>query len=71
MRSLALLALAASTASALSLQLPWDRTAQKPIGGKVESEEMYLIELEGGVTRWIKEEEKWELRKVRHSNAHS
>lgn len=35
-----------------------------PMGFYEASTEQYLIELEHGVTRWVTEDEKWELRRV-------
>lgn len=36
-----------------------------PNGFYEESAEKYLVELAPGQTRWVTEEEKWELRRVR------
>ena len=63
MHSLLYLALAASTVSALSFSFPFRSSEQRPIG-HFESEERYLVELEPGVTQWVTENEKWELRRV-------
>jgi hypothetical protein len=42
------------------------RDASQSVLQKPGSEELYLIQLSPTETRWIKEDEKWELRKVRN-----
>jgi leucyl aminopeptidase len=49
----------AALASPLISQAPLFKQPEVP------EEERYLIELAGGEKRWIFEEEKWELRRVR------
>jgi hypothetical protein len=41
-----------------------ESSIQKPLSGET-LDELYLIETEPGVTKWVSEEEKWELRRVR------
>lgn len=41
-----------------------DKVQLYPLGFYESSTEQYLIELEHGVTRWVTEDEKWELRRV-------
>lgn len=41
-----------------------DNVQLYPMGFYEASTEQYLIELEHGVTRWVTEDEKWELRRV-------
>lgn len=51
---------AATAATALS-----GAVVQNPIHQDViSSEELYLLEIEPGLTQWATEEEKWELRRV-------
>ena len=50
--------------SALSYSIPWFN--QVRLGNDVVPER-YLVELGPGETKWIKEDEKWELRRVRLS----
>ena len=52
--------LAATFATAHTIASP-DQAALRPSS---KSEEKYLIELGPGETRWVAEEEKWELRRV-------
>lgn len=52
--------LATTFVTALTIASP-DQAALRPIS---ESEDKYLIELGPGVTRWVVEEEKWELKRV-------
>ncbi|KKY26254.1 putative leucyl aminopeptidase [Phaeomoniella chlamydospora] len=64
MRSLTLLALAATTASSLSISVPWRQSAplqQQPITDS--DAEKFLIEVSPGETRWVTEDEKWALRR--------
>lgn len=48
-----------------------DKVQLYPMGFYEASTEQYLIELEYGVTRWVTEDEKWELRRVCLSLFHS
>ena len=49
----------AAVAAALSIDL------QKPLGGQdAHVGDQYLIEIAPGETRWITEDEKWELKRV-------
>lgn len=41
-----------------------DNVQLYPMGYYKASTEQYLIELEHGVTRWVTEDEKWELKRV-------
>ena len=50
------------SASALALSIPW--LHQVRLGNDAVAER-YLVELGPGETRWIKEDEKWDLRRVR------
>lgn len=59
MKSSLLLAVCSAVASALSTGYPDQR-----ILGNVASADEFLIELEPGVTKWVSEDEKWELRRV-------
>jgi leucyl aminopeptidase len=56
-----------TAALAAAIQLPKDPqiVLQDPQATVGERDE-YLIELSPGETRWIKEDEKWELRRVRY-----
>lgn len=60
MRYLSLLALVASSATALSI----DRVSPgQNFLGSIE-EERFLVEIEPGKTKWVVEEDKWEMRRV-------
>ena len=59
---------ACCSSSALTLSIPWFN--QVRLGNDAVAER-YLVELGPGETRWIREEEKWELRRVRLSLLHS
>ena len=50
--------------SALALSIPWFN--QLRLGNDAVADR-YLVELGLGETRWIREEEKWDLRRVRLS----
>ena len=56
-----LLAIYGAVASALSTGYSDQRILEN-----VASAEEFLVELEPGVTRWVSEDEKWELRRVCH-----
>lgn len=59
MRYLTSLFIASTAVSALSA------TAQNPLHQDVlGSTEQYLLEIEPGNTKWVTEEEKWELKRV-------
>ena len=60
MKSLTALTTSLVAAAAIS----HGRDGQVPLGSTVESDK-YLIELGVGETRWISENEKWELKRVR------
>lgn len=63
MKLIPLIATFCST-SALALSIPWFnqlRLGNDAVGDR------YLVELGPGETRWIREDEKWELRRVRLS----
>lgn len=53
MKLLSVLALSATATSVLGASIPVDARAEK-----------FLIELAPGETRWVTEEEKWELKRV-------
>ena len=55
----------ATSATALSIALPDQAVLQGSI------EEKYLVEFEPGETRWVTEDEKWELRRVCHNSLYS
>lgn len=57
-------------ASAVSLSIARGPD-QAFIGNEGTDEDDYLIELSPGETRWIKEDEKWELRRVGTSGPRS
>ena len=57
-----LIAIYSAVASALSTGF----TDQRPLGNVASADE-FLIELEPGVTKWVSEDDKWELRRVRSS----
>lgn len=63
--SLVLFLCAATLASAFAHPKDPQIVLQEPQLTIVEPDE-YLIELSPGETRWVTEEEKWELRRVRH-----
>ncbi len=49
-----------------TLSVPASRHGQAILhGDEPSSEEQYLIELEPGLTKWVTDEGKWELRRVR------
>ena len=59
---------ACCSTSALALSIPWLNQVRLGNGAVAER---YLVELGPGETRWIKEDEKWELRRVHLSLLHS
>lgn len=59
---------ACCSTSALALSIPW--LNQVRLGNDAVAER-YLVELGPGETRWIREDEKWELRRVHLSLLHS
>lgn len=59
MKFFLLLAIYSAVASALST-----RSSDQRILGDVASADEFLIELEPGVTKWVSEDDKWELRRV-------
>ncbi len=64
MRSFSLIAALVATASTLSLTRP-----DQAILVSDAATEQYLIELGPGNTRWVTEDEKWVLRRVRYFDA--
>lgn len=68
MRSSILLPLCTAALAAAAHHPDPQVVLQDPQATVVEPDE-YLIELSPGETRWIKEDEKWELRRVRFSTA--
>ena len=56
--------LAVSLATAVAALSILDLDQQTVLGGS-SADDRYLIELAGGEQRWIKEDEKWSLKRVR------
>ena len=52
--------------SAIASALPTEVSDQRILGGVASADEL-LIELEPGVTKWVREDDKWELRRVHSS----
>lgn len=63
MLALPVLALYGCAVSALSVGKPQQAALTEP---QTVSPELYLIELSPGETRWITEDQKWELRRACH-----
>ena len=66
MRSFILVALAATSVS--SFVLPWSQATLRPQHPILDATpEKFLIELSPGETKWVTEDEKWDLRRVRRA----
>ena len=65
MKLFPVLATFAATSSALSIPASGQHVIS--IGA---DDDRFLIELNPGETRWVREDEKWELRRVRSSGTH-
>ena len=59
------LALSACYVAAAALSIDHSLPSDQVILDDSTSNDKFLIELEPGVTRWITEDEKWQLRRVR------
>jgi leucyl aminopeptidase len=70
--NLSVLALSASLIHARYIELheKSNAEAQVVLNADNADPELFLVELAPGKTQWVTEEEKWELRRVRHRGLH-